>query len=643
VSGPQPGAAQRSGLLGLALVVVAALLVRWPALERNLPCAPEPDAVIVRQALYFDARWRAEEPTVSELNRQYPPLLALGLAALPGPLAAPRADGAPEHALAAAGRPYRIGRAYVLVLALGAIPATFALARRALGARYALVAAGLVALSSLHALYSTQARPHAPLATLVALALLALAARLRTPRAATAWLAGAACALCVACLHNGFSVLVPAAVVEIVLLFRRGPHARVGGPPRSLLSSALRFLTGPLLVALPIGVAALLSYPELFGYGERFEFVVPQAGQHVNLSGHLLRATDFNGAGFGLVLGFLAGQEPVLLALLLAAAVLAPGAVRAARAVRAERGERGGAWRALASAEHAEVFVALVFGAAYLATIGIYARTFGRFLVPLLPSLAFAGAWAARSLFEPRVRGAWVAPCAVLALAALPSARLAWLWTRPTTPEQARTWISANLPQHALVALPLGLDLGLPVEPTRAELLPAYVRTPWAEHLVRHPGVAAALAGPRVLHSGFLPGLAQLGQSAEGLARAVLSRGGAGFVLVNPDERYLRDPSRPGGHDGKRDGGRDARQPDGAGDAPEEGRIGLPDHPRGHHPPGGVVPLVEFGAADAPRLEEPFGYSLDDCRPWTLWRVERFGPRLSIYRDWSGFERGEDP
>ncbi|TAJ16967.1 MAG: hypothetical protein EPO68_10200 [Planctomycetota bacterium] len=620
MSEPRPDASARSARLGLLLLVALALLLRAPALERNLPCDPEPDAVVVKQALYLDAKWRDEERTVPALNRQYPPLLALGLAALPGSLAPARADGVLEHELAAAARSYRIGRVYVLLLALGAIPATFLLARRALGARWALVAAGLVALSSLHALYSTQARPHAPLATLVALALLALAARLRRPNAATALLAGAASALCIACLHNGFAVLAPVAAVELVLLLRRGA--------RSLVATLL----GALLVALPIGAAAVLSYPELFGRAETFEYFVPQVGEQLNLSGHLVRIADFNGAGFGLVLGFLAGQEPVLLALLLAAAVLAPRALRAARAARAQRGEHSGAWRALASAEHAEVFVALVFGAAYLVAIGIYARTFGRFLLPLLPALAFAGAWAARGLFEPRARAAWLAPCAVLALAALPSARLAWLWTRDTTPEQAGAWIAANVPEDALVAVPLGLDVGLPVDAARSEVVPSYLRSPWAAHLIRHPDVAAALGGPRVLHSGYMPGMDLLGPSAEGLARELRSRGGAQFVLVEPDESYLVDPRRrpaPAGANG-------------AAEVPYRSAIGKRRYPRGHHPEQGVLPLVEFGDASAPRLADSLGYSLDDCAPWTLWRVPRFGQRLALYRDWGAAAGASD-
>lgn len=606
MSDPETGPTARTALVGLALLLLVALLLRWPALDRNLPCDPEPDAVVVKQALYLDAKWRHEERSVPALNTQYPPLLALGLAALPGSLAPQRADGEAAHERAAAGRAYRVGRLYVLLLALGAIPATYALARRALGTRYALVAAGLVASSSIHALYSTQARPHAPLATFVALALLALAARLRAPSAWTALLSGLACATAVACLHNGAAVLVPLAAVELVLALRSG----------------WRSSAAALLALAPVGVAAYLSYPELLGRINPFEYAVPHVSDSVNLSGHLLRVEDFNGAGFLLVLQFLVGQEPLLFLLLAAGACALPGGLRAARTAH------GGAGRALVSAEHAEVFVALVFALAYLLALGVYERTFGRFLLPVLPALAFGAAWAAKRWLAPRGALGHAAPWALLALAALPAGRLAILWSRPTTQQLAAAWLSANVPEDALVAAPLGLDVGLPVDLQRAEVVPAHLRTPWTAHLLRHPDVAAGLRGPRLLHSGYMPGLNQLGPGAEGLARELRSRVGAQFVLVEPDEAYVFDPRRG------------AAGLAGALDPSYRPEIGKRRFPRGHHPEDGARPLVTFGDASAPKLSDPLGYALDDCRPWTLWRLSRFGERLEVHRDWASAERG---
>jgi hypothetical protein len=662
----------RAVLAWLVALLVLGLALRWPALERNLPCDPEPDAVLVKQALYFDARWRGDELPVAGLNTQYPPLLGALLASVPGPLRATPAPGPLEQQLRDAAQPYRHGRWFSVLFGLALVPLTYAYARRRLEARWALVASFLVATSTLHALYSTQARPHAALTTLLLLALFALVARARsagvgTVGVGTALGAGCASALAVACLHNGFAILAPLAAVE-VLCMRRARRW---------------FLPTTLLVLLPVVAAAWVSYPELFGRGKAFEFDVPQVASNLNLSGHLLRIDDFNGAGFGLVLRYLYAHDPALLVL---------GLVGLALGVRALAMRGRSALFAVGSETW---FVAAVFGIAYLAAIGIYARTFGRFVLPLVPLLALAGAHALRAVFARRGPRALPVLALLLCVCGATLARVAWVWSQPTTREQFATWARSTCAADTRIALPIGVEAPLALDAGRIARLPRHLRTPWSEHVLRLAEAGITLPGPIGFVSGRIPGTNQVGPEADALVRAILTRPGADYVLVEPDDvpfsRTPRPDSRPAparapdaprgsgsernadsetgranhdhDHDHDHDRGRGrgrgrGRDPDHDHDRDREHEhehehgpargwnasadeswtpeIGRRRFPRGHKPPPGVVPVHRLTADDerAP-VADPLGYSLDDWTPARLWTTPRFGQRLDVYLEWA--------
>jgi Dolichyl-phosphate-mannose-protein mannosyltransferase len=583
-----------ASVAGLLVVLVLALALRLPAIDRGLPCIPESDAVLVRQAIHFDTCWRGERSPAPALNRQYPPLLGALSAALPGRVVPNLAPGGLEEQLAAASHPYLLVRWVILVLGLGALPLVYLLGRRPLGPHGALAAAFLVAVSTLHALFTTQARPHGALTTFVLLALLALVQRARRGGAWTALAAGCACALPIACLHNWFAVLVPLVAVEV--LRARREH-------RMLLPSSS-------LVLFPVLVSIWISYPDLLGREPTLRLDAPQAGTSLNLSGHLLRVKDFDGSGFGLVAKYLAITEPALLALSVSGLLLGVYRLRA------------GLLRALTAQGREEWFVAAAFGLAYALAIGSYARTFTRFMLPLIPLLALAAAYAMRAALTgrwQRTSWRWGLACLCL-LCSAPLVRTAWRWAQPTTVEALAGWARDTLPDRTRIALPLGIDAPLALDLARVRLLPGHLRSPWAEHLLRDASLADSIAGPVGFASGRLRNLDAWIAKNPALAEPLLELKdytSADYIVALPltgEHRPHRHAHKGTDSDGQQGGPRFARH--------------------GPRPPADAVLIREFDSGCLDSCMDTNGDSLDD---WTLarfWTSQRLGPQLAVYRGW---------
>lgn len=583
-----------------------ALAVRLPAIERGLPCIPESDAVLVRQAIHFDAKWRGEKTPEPALNLQYPPLLGALAAALPGRVVPKLAPGALEEQLAAASRPYLLVRWLILMLGLGALPLVYLLGRRAVGPHGALAAAFLVAVSTLHALLTTQARPHGALTTFVLLALLALVHRARRGGVWTALMAGCACALPVACLHNGLAVLVPLAAVELL---------RARRERRILLPSTL-------LVLLPVLASFWISYPDLMGRERTVDLTTPEAGPKVNLSGHLLLAEDFDGSGFGLVAKYLVITEPVLL--VLGACGLLLGLYRL----------RGGLLRALIAPGREEWFVAAAFGVVYALAIGSYARTFTRFALPLIPLLALAAAYALRAAMTGRSRRtSWRVGLACLCLlCCAPVVRSAWRWAQPTTVEALASWARETLPDRTRIALPLGVDAPLALAIERVRWLPQHLHSPWADHLLRDASLANSIAGPVGFASGRMPGHdAWIAQNPALVERLLEIRDstGADYIVALP----ISAEPPPKRHDrADRDQG---KENDAAG--PHGGRR---HSRRGPQPPPSEELIRNFDSGCSDPTLDTNGDSLDDWSLTRFWTSRRLGPELEVYRGWKHSAEG---
>src|SRR5262249_50231585 len=135
-------------------------------------------------------------------------------------------------------------------------------------------------------------------------------------------------------------------------------------------------------VLLPLGILALSVrwlYPFAFasGGGGRAPEVAVRAGR-LNLFGHLIFLDQFRGAGFAKLFAALREYDPWISAL---------GLLGLALAIPRRLPEK---WRDLA--------VVLAFALPYALAAGLYARTYQRFAMPLVPYLCLLAAWAIERL-----------------------------------------------------------------------------------------------------------------------------------------------------------------------------------------------------------------------------------------------------
>lgn len=465
--------------LVLGLLVCATLGLRLVGIGFGVPVWEEPDPDIPGHVDLLREGWTVA--AVEEPDEQYPNLVANIARALPGrpPAAGPGAPTDLEGHLAAAAHTHVQVRWIVALVASLAIPLTFLLARRFVRDGWALFAAALVATSLLHQSFAQQARPHAFAATCMLAAVLAQLRLLKDGSWRAYALAAVASALALGSLHYGIAVLLSGVAA----------HALRGG--------GARFFDRRLLLAVVVSLAAIpLFYPFLFeSVGQAREV----EGGAVRLAEHAVDLSQFYGRGFGVVAQSLWHYEP-LLCVLLVLALLALMLLR-------ERTDG----RALA--------VVLAFALPYLLAIGLFERTYERFVLPLLPYLAVLAAWGAQRWAERLGARAFAWGCSfALALPACACAKLAWLRSQPDTLAEAAAWLESRGSTETMYvsAAPPALDLPLLRKPEgllfygKQPKLPLSPWTAWQERM--EPGALQApvydlrwLVAPRGAAAADLP------------------------------------------------------------------------------------------------------------------------------------------
>jgi hypothetical protein len=398
----------------LVLLTLAALVVRLVGIGFGVPVWEEPDSDIVGHVDMV--RTGATLAAVEHPEQQYPHLITDIARWLP---AGPRPDaaGAPrtlDENLHDAAWTYIQVRTVVAVIASMLVPLTFLLARKFVASGWALFAAALVAGSLLDQSFAQQARPHAVAATLFALAVLADMQVVRTGSWRAYIAAGIATALSLGSLHSGLATLVPGLAAHGL--------RQDGGKRR---------LDAKLAVSIALCVGAVFAfYPFLFeGQGP----TATVDGEGVRQAEHIVSLTQFYGRGFRVVAQVMWNYEPAL-SVLLACALSVWIATRG---------------KGPASAERGELWVVLWFVLPYLLVIGLFERTYERFVIPLLPFFAIFAAWGLQraSQFVPRKLVIAFAALA-LSVGAAATVKLAYLRSKPDTLGEVAQWIAA-LPEAA--------------------------------------------------------------------------------------------------------------------------------------------------------------------------------------------------
>lgn len=481
--------------LALALLVVATLALRLVGIGYGVPTWEEPDPDIPAHVDMLREGWEGNRTlsAVEAPDEQYPHLvadLARFLPARPPTTGAGAPTDLAGHLRAAAWTHVQV-RWVVALLALLVVPLTFLLARRFVSEGWAVVAAALVATSLLSQSFAQQARPHAVATTLM---LAALWADLKVVREGT-WkayaLAALFSALALGTLHNSLAILLAGVAAHLV----RGPRAK--------------WLDVKLL--LPIVACALavpLFYPFLFADVEQVRGV---EGDALKFAEHSIALGQFAGKGFPVVAHVAWNYEPalvVLLGLALVALVALRGAPEATRC--------------------RERLVVLAFALPYLLVIGLFERTYERFLLPLVPLAAVFAAWGLQQVAERfgKRLGASLAALA-LVVPTFACAKLAWLRSRPDTLTQVAQWLEARPGAYAepvyLSAAPPALDLPLARKPEgllfygKPPKMPLSVWTGWQAKVGELPAGIPRwdlrwLVAPRGPAAADLPGyLASLG------------------------------------------------------------------------------------------------------------------------------------
>ncbi|MBK7875873.1 MAG: phospholipid carrier-dependent glycosyltransferase [Planctomycetes bacterium] len=458
-----PGArgAGRVWLVAFALLVAAALGLRLASLDALLPQNTESDgAVIVRQvALLHEG---SADPWREDNWSYYPHLVARTVEWTTATPAAAAPEGArlDEH-LAVATAPNLRVRWVVAWLSLLALPATWWIARRFLERPAAFLACAFVALSQLEVAFAQESRAHAPAAAFAALAVAACLRLRARPEVANYVLAGVACGLALGALQSGAAVF----------LALGAAHVCRAGDRRPLQHLRLAFALAPAVLCF------LVFYPFVFegaapaASGDAPAFYVREDG-NVQFFGHTVFLALFNGRGFVNVAETLAGFEPVLALVALVGLLL---------------------WTARARRWSPELAVVLAYVVPYLVVIGLYERTYERFVLQLVPFLACAAAWtfefaAGHGGRRAGFRAIFAVAGAVVAV--LPSAATALMLvtkrSAPDTSERAAAWIVEHVHAGSQVAIVPFVDV--PLARTDAALDEASKlgwRSPWLDYQLR--------------------------------------------------------------------------------------------------------------------------------------------------------------
>lgn len=424
--------------LCLALVLVLAAGLRFAGIDALLPLIVEPDPHIPVQVGLIEG----EHPDPNSVAdwAKYPLLPAYVTVACSDPAPLPSADRPlDEHLAVASDRVLRV-RWTIAWMSLLLVPATFLIGRRFLSDGWAVGAALLAGTSHLAVHFATQARPHggaAPWPALTVWACILLAERASLAR----YLFVTACgAIAVGTLQSSMALGFPVLAA----------HWIAG----KTLSKRHLFLLVPLA---GLALALYLAYPFFFEAPP-----VAMQGKQVDQGGHKIMLGLLNGHGFEVLGWSLWSWEP---ALALGSLVgLAAGLVALLRRRLAPRG-----WRPL--------LVVLAYCVPYGAVLGLYARSYERFLLPLIPFLAVWTVWGFWMLAQrtPRLGRAGFAGLALCST--LVAGRLAQLRVAPSTVELASRWVAEHV-EPAGAEVPS--DRGAPVWIARPNVLAIY-KTPASE------------------------------------------------------------------------------------------------------------------------------------------------------------------
>jgi len=438
---------KRSTWIALLALTLAALVVRLWGIGYGAPIWEEPDPDII--AHVDQLRGDPVLSTVDAPEQQYPHLLARLAQLLPRRPPA-QGEGAPTtldgHLKAAAWTHVQV-RALVALLSCATIPLVFALARRFVTERFALLAAVLAATSLLHHHFAQQGRPHGAAVSFFAWTLLACIDVAQRGRWRDFAHAGVASALTLATIQSGLAVL----LAGVAAWWIAAAHERRAWPR----------------ITLPIALVAagiVVFYPYYFDGSAGVQDParhVDESQVLVRFGEHMILRSEFDGSGLGVLALSLWNYEPVLCALLVLAVLVALFHFRPRSSGVAAR-------------------VVLAFVVPYSLVSCAYGMTLERFALPLLPPFAVFAAWGIERLFQALSHGAarravLAALVASLTLPAVACVKLSWLRSRPDTLDLAAQFVAAQPAAAAWVQPPLDLPLARQRSPR-----PGGLFTPWA-------------------------------------------------------------------------------------------------------------------------------------------------------------------
>ncbi|MBL8862184.1 MAG: glycosyltransferase family 39 protein [Planctomycetes bacterium] len=455
--------AGRATRLLLALIVLLGLGVRLQGLDFLAPHLMEPDGLVVDYQLRA-LEGGGPEHRAHALYAYYPHLVARVAALVPTALVAEREPRTLAEHLDFAGRQRLRGRVAVALLSLLAIPLSFWLARRFLPDPWPLAAAAITAASPFTLWFAQQARPHAAAASFTLLAVCAAVVL----RASGSWrayaAAGLAAGLAVGALQNGVAAL---CAVGFAVLAR-------------VRADRWRAAAGALLITAVVAAFVAALYPFLFAEQARSGVAVDERGT-LALSQHQVFLGLFNGRGFPVVWRSLEEYDPLLtvlsvLGMLAALVLILRGRSR------------------LGPARAADLAVVLAYVLPYLVVIGLYQRTYQRFVLPLVPFLAVLAAFGLHATWRAAsARSRWLGRAVAFLAVVACVAQFAWAFrlgavrAAPDTIEQAARWIEEHVaPGTDRVDVMPGLDLPLSRTPASIErdaVLRDEQSTPWFRHL----------------------------------------------------------------------------------------------------------------------------------------------------------------
>ncbi len=431
---PRAGAGSDARVaLALVALMAFAFFVRFDGHGSRLPHAPEPDSVV------FYAQVRAiergvEHPEQDPIFGFYPLLLSRCVTWFSSPRVA-SSDGSLEDDLAQASDVHRRGRTVVALLSTLSVPATFLLARVFLSTGWSLLAAAFMATSVLNIWFAQQFRPHAAAASFALLAVLAALELARRGRPRDYVACGVALALAIGTLQSGLALLLPFVTAIFV---------------RRIVSRDLSIVWTLVALAL-VAVSVRVFYPFMFAESHGQDAAqLGLEGSDLNLSGHVVMLHLFNGGGFRKIVEALVGYERWLLAFAGVGAVLMLHCLFTSK-------------RRMDKARMCELLVILAHALPYLIVIGVYQRTYQRFVLPLLPYMACLAAYAvmrAASLMGNRLGAASLAGLAIIP-PIFGALHLALLRNRPDTGTLAAEWLREQDLSRARVFVLPTIDLPL--------------------------------------------------------------------------------------------------------------------------------------------------------------------------------------